>query len=156
MLTSVNNNDLLLCRLSTTLSSSLACQNSYPVHHNVSNSLLFSIIIFHQNPVFYSLESWVLSLESFTGLKTTQNWLFSSHLFFKQSWTKVKMKKWSSQWTQFMQLRKEAWKTFRTSTGFEPVTSQYRCDALPTELWSNWRWEQVNFGFICSGERNEC
>ena len=44
----------------------------------------------------------------------------------------MKMKKWSSQWTQFMQLRKEAWKKFRTSTGFELVTSQYRCDALPT------------------------
>ena len=66
------------------------------------------------------------------------------------------MKKWSSQWTQFMQLRKEAWKKFRTSTGFEPVTSRYRCDALPTELWSHWRWEQVNCGFICSHERNEC
>ena len=26
-----------------------------------------------------------------------------------------------------MQLRKEAWKKFRTSTGFEPVTSRYRC-----------------------------
>ena len=33
--------------------------------------------------------------------------------------------KWSSQWTQFMQLRKEAWKKFRTSTGFEPVTSRF-------------------------------
>ena len=30
------------------------------------------------------------------------------------------MKKWSSQWTQFMQLHKEAWKKLRTSTGFEP------------------------------------
>ena len=29
----------------------------------------------------------------------------------------MKRKKWSSQWTQFMQLRKEAWKKFRTSTG---------------------------------------
>ena len=47
------------------------------------------------------------------------------------------MKKWSSQWTQFMQLRKEAWKKFRTSTGFEPVTLRYRCNALPTELWSH-------------------
>ena len=28
----------------------------------------------------------------------------------------MKMKKWSSQWMQFMQLRKEAWKNFRTST----------------------------------------
>ena len=55
------------------------------------------------------------------------------------------MKK-SSQWTKFMQLRKEAWKKFRTSTGFEPVTSRYRCDALPTELWSHWRWEQVKCG----------
>ena len=51
----------------------------------------------------------------------------------------MKMKKWSSQWTQFMQLRKEAWKKFRTSTGFEPVTSRYRCHAPPTELWSHWR-----------------
>ena len=46
-------------------------------------------------------------------------------------------------------------KKFRTSTGFEPVTSRYQCDALPTELWSHWRWEQVNCGFICSRERNE-
>ena len=46
-------------------------------------------------------------------------------------------------------------KNFRTSTGFEPVTSRYRCDALPNELWSHWRWEQVNFGFICSRERYE-
>ena len=56
----------------------------------------------------------------------------------------------------YMQLRKEAWKKFRTSTGLEPVTSRYRCDALPTELWSHWRWEQVNFGFICSRESEEC
>ena len=62
-------------------------------------------------------------------------------------------KEWSSQlWSQFLQLRKEAWKKFRTSTGLEPVTSRYRCDALPTELWSHWRWEQVNCGFICSRE----
>ena len=58
---------------------------------------------------------------------------------------------WSSQlWSQFLQLRKEAWKKYRTSTGFEPVTSRYRCDALPTELWSHWRWEQVNCGFQAS------
>ena len=69
---------------------------------------------------------------------------------------KMKMKKLSSQWTQFMQLHKEAWKKFRTSTGFEPVYSRYRCDALPTELWSHWRWEQFNCGFICSREKNVC
>ena len=28
----------------------------------------------------------------------------------------MKIKKWSSQWMQFMQLHKEAWKKFRTST----------------------------------------
>ena len=28
-------------------------------------------------------------------------------------------------------------KKFSTSTGFEPVTSRYRCNALPTELWSH-------------------
>ena len=66
----------------------------------------------------------------------------------------MKMKKWWSQRTQFMQLRKEAWKNknknknkktkFRTSTGFETVTSRLRCDALPNELWSHWRWQQVN------------
>ena len=32
----------------------------------------------------------------------------------------LKMKKWSLQWTQFMQLRKEAWKKFRTSTDLNP------------------------------------
>ena len=37
----------------------------------------------------------------------------------------MKMKKWLSQWMQFMQLPKEAWKKFRTSTGFEPVTSRF-------------------------------
>ena len=55
----------------------------------------------------------------------------------------------------FVTLKSETFK-FRTSTGFEPVTSQYRCDAPPTQLWSHWRWEQVNCGLICSRERNEC
>ena len=50
---------------------------------------------------------------------------------------------WSSQlWSQSPQSRKEAWKKFRTSTGHEPVTSRYRCDALPTELWSH-RYREV-------------
>ena len=47
-------------------------------------------------------------------------------------------------------------KKFRTSMGLNPWPHDYRCDALPTELWSHWRWEQVNCGFICSRERNEC
>ena len=44
----------------------------------------------------------------------------------------MKMKKWSSQWTQFLQLGKEAWKKFSTSTGFELVTSR-----LPVQCSTN-------------------
>ena len=54
---------------------------------------------------------------------------------------KLKMKKWSSQWTQFMQLRKEAWKKFRTSTGFEPVTSR-----LPVRCSTNWAMKPLTLG----------
>ena len=46
-------------------------------------------------------------------------------------------------------------KKISTSTGFEPVTSRYRSNALPIEVWSHWRWEQVNCGFICSREPHE-
>ena len=88
-------------------------------------------------------------LHTFTVSKVN-HWFFSIIIFFVNDiWNKsymkcgneMKMKKWSLQWTQFMQLRKEAWKKkSRTSTGFEPVT--YRCDALPIELWSHWRWSR--------------
>ena len=37
--------------------------------------------------------------------------------------------------------------------GLNPWPRDYRCDTLQTELWSHWRWEQVNCGFICSRER---
>ena len=75
------------------------------------------------------------------SLKRSVNMFLELHqhiifIFWKSDITNegLKMKKWSSKWTQFMQLRKEAWKKFRTSTGFEPVTSRdRRCDALPTE-----------------------
>ena len=53
----------------------------------------------------------------------------------------MKMKKWSSQWTQFMHLRKEAWKKFRTSTGFEPVTSR-----LPVRCSTNWAMKPLTLG----------
>ena len=56
----------------------------------------------------------------------------------------MKMKKWSSQWTQFMQLRKEDWKkNSGLQRGLNPWPRYYLCDALPSELWSHWRWEQV-------------
>ena len=49
-------------------------------------------------------------------------------------------KQWSSQlWSQFKQLRIEAWKS--TSTGFESVTSRYRCDAL-----TNWAMKPLTLG----------
>ena len=40
--------------------------------------------------------------------------------------------------------------------GLNPWPRDYWCNALPTELWSHWHWEQVNCGFLCSRERNEC
>ena len=59
------------------------------------------------------------------------------------------MKKWSSQWTQFIQLRKEAWKKIQDFNGvWTRDLAIYRCDALPTELWSHWCSEQVNCGFF--------
>ena len=54
---------------------------------------------------------------------------------------KTKMKKRSSQWTQFMQLRKEAWKKIRTSTGFEPLTSR-----LPVRCSTNWGMKPLTLG----------
>ena len=54
----------------------------------------------------------------------------------------TEMKKWSSQlWTQFMQLRKEAWTKFRTSTGFEPVTSR-----LSVRCSTNWAMKPLKLG----------
>ena len=58
----------------------------------------------------------------------------------QQCW-ELKMKRWSSQWTQFMQLCKEAWKKFRTSTGFEPVTSR-----LPLRCSTNWAMKPLTLG----------
>ena len=33
--------------------------------------------------------------------------------------------------------------------GLNPWSRDYGCDALPTELWSHWRWEPVNCGLDC-------
>ena len=72
-------------------------------------------------------KAWKTSWVSFVFFVWAHFFFFSGklccHRFLKQHivlW-KMKMKKWSSQWTQFMQLLKEAWKKFRTSTAFEPV-----------------------------------
>ena len=49
---------------------------------------------------------------------------------------------WSSQlWSQFLQLRKEAWKKFRTSTGLEPVTSR-----IPVRRSTNWAMKPLTLG----------
>ena len=51
-------------------------------------------------------------------------------------------KLWSSQlWTQFMQLRILKPEKVRTSTGFKPVTSCYRCDTL-----TNWTMKPLTLG----------
>ena len=100
-------------------SSSLACRNSYCVHLNVSNSLLPLTVFGRESclKICYPLEQstrYEISLQflvyiirferilktrsrssiripknTFTGLKNTQNSLFSSHLLFRQSWTEV-------------------------------------------------------------------
>ena len=77
------------------------------------------------------------------------NFLLSNFYFVNDKWNKsymncgneMKMKKWSSQWTQFMQLREEDWKKFRTSTGFEPVTSR-----LPVQCSTNWAMKPLTLG----------
>ena len=51
------------------------------------------------------------------------------------------MKKWSLHWTQFMQLRKEGCKKFRTLMGFEPVTSR-----LPVRCSTNWAMKPLTLG----------
>ena len=58
-----------------------------------------------------------------------------------RKWNEIKMKKWSSEWTQFMQLRKEAWKKSRTATGFEPLTS-----LLPVRCSTNWVMKPLTLG----------
>ena len=65
----------------------------------------------------------------------------------------MKMKKWSSQWTKFMQMHEEPEKNSRLQRGLSTWPHNYWCDALPTDLWSHWRWEQVNCGFKSSRER---
>ena len=51
-------------------------------------------------------------------------------------------KLWSSQlWTQFMQLRVQKPEKVTTSIGFEPVTSQYRCNTL-----TNWAMKPLTLG----------
>ena len=130
-------------------------------------SMALSIVSMHEKKIdFISMEKMIRRItEIFNMIKCSLDYRLDYLICtVNDIWTKsymncgneMKVKKWSSQRTQSMQLHKEAWKKFRTSTGFEPVTSRYWCDALPTELWSHWRWEQVNCRFVCSRERNEC
>ena len=44
---------------------------------------------------------------------------------------------------------KKAEKNSGLQRGLNPWPRDYRCDALPTELWSHWRWEQVSLRFAC-------
>ena len=64
----------------------------------------------------------------------------------KVKWTIImvlRMKKWLSQW-------KKPEKNSGLERGLNPWSGDYRCDALPTELWSHWRWEQVIAPVIAS------
>ena len=57
----------------------------------------------------------------------------------------MKMKKWSSLWTQFMQLSKDAWKKIQDCNGVWSRDLAITGAMLyhGAELWSHWRWEQV-------------
>ena len=54
---------------------------------------------------------------------------------------KLKMKKWSSQWTQFMQLRKEAWKNSGLHRGLNPWPRW-----LPVRCSTNWAMKPLTLG----------
>ena len=90
-------------------------------------------------------------IKSTRGLKLSPSLLMIYEI--NHIWTAEMKRKWRNDRRSERNLCnciKKPEKKFRTSTGFEPVTSRYRCDALPAELWSHWRWEQVNCGFIIS------
>ena len=53
----------------------------------------------------------------------------------------MKMKKWSSQWTQFMQLRKEAWKKIQDFNGVWT-----RDLAIPVRCSTNWAMKPLTLG----------
>ena len=67
-------------------------------------------------------------------------WYMKWIIYELRIWNQVKL--WSSQlWTQFLQLRREAWKIHDFNAGFEPVTSRFRCDAL-----TNWAMKPLTLG----------
>ena len=91
---------------------------------------------------------WKTNIKSTRGLKLSPSLLMIYEI--NHIWTAEMKWKWRNDRRSERNLCncvKKPEKKFRTSTGFEPVTSQYRWDALPTELWNHWRWEQVNCGF---------
>ena len=63
------------------------------------------------------------------------------------------MKKWSSQWTQFMQLRKER---PEKKLGLQRGLNQWPRDTGAMFYQLSYKATDVNCGFICSRERNEC
>ena len=64
-------------------------------------------------------------------------WIIYMNCGYEIKWTV-----WSSQlWTQFLHLRKEAWKKSGLQRGLKPVTSRYCCDA-PT----NWAMKPLTLG----------
>ena len=76
----------------------------------------------------------------------TIRWLCGaiSSAVFNKSWSKLaslKMKKWSSQWTQFMQLRKQAWKKIQYFNGVWTLDL-----AIPVRCSSNWAMKPLTLG----------
>ena len=87
------------------------------------------------------ISHWRWELESDVPVRneSTMKWCMKWIIYELRIWNQVKL--WSSHlWTQFLNCVKKL-ENFRTSTGFEPVTSRYRCDAL-----TNWAMKPLTLG----------
>ena len=55
-------------------------------------------------------------------------------------------------WRRNLKKKKQKNKKSGLQWSLNPWPRDYRCDALPTELWSHWRWEQVKTNRQQAGE----
>ena len=78
------------------------------------------------------------------ALMSREEWMLKLYMKYFICWTADEKSSnlWSSQvWKQFMQLRIKKPEKVTTSTGFEPVTSQYRFNAV-----TNWAMKPLTLG----------
>ena len=144
---------------------------------HVSTNLYINIFIFHQclPTDSYTVSTWIVrnklepapcsitSVQATTSSTSTINALRSVHCpsvlvllmiyEINHIWTAEMKWKWRNDRRSERNLCncvKKPEKNSGLQRGLNPWPRDYWCDALPTELWSPWRWEQVNCEFICS------